>query len=228
VALACLAGAAPADAATSTTRVPILTYHRVGSSPRFAHQVAALARAGYHGVTLGRVWQAWHGEATLPRRPVVLSFDDGYRSQARTAARVLRARRWPGVLNLEVARVGAPGGLTRAAVRRVLAAGWELGAHTLTHPDLTKVGAARLRREVGGSADAIASLFGVRPAFFCYPYGHLDARVEAAVRRAGFLAATTTRRGVAAPGQDAYALPRITVTSRTTPAALLERIRRAR
>jgi peptidoglycan/xylan/chitin deacetylase (PgdA/CDA1 family) len=219
-----LAGAAPAAEATAG-EVPILTYHRVGSSPNFARQVAALERRGYEAVTLGRVWQAWRGEASLPPRPVVLTFDDGYLSQYRTAARSLRARGWPGVLNLQVDRLGAPGGLTRRQVRRMLADGWELDSHTLSHPDLTKVGAKRLRRELVGSREAIAREFGVATNFLCLPYGHVDAAVKAAVRAAGYLGATTTRRGLAAPGGDRFALPRISVSVRTKPAALLRRLR---
>jgi peptidoglycan/xylan/chitin deacetylase (PgdA/CDA1 family) len=222
-ALAC-AGAAPA-ASAAVGEVPILTYHRVGSSPRFAKQVAALERKGYEAVTLGRVWQAWRGEAALPPRPVVLTFDDGYLSQYRTAARALRARGWPGVLNLQVDRLGASGGLTRAQVRRLLADGWELDSHTLTHPDLTEVGPTRLRRELVASREAIAREFGVTTSFFCFPYGHYDAAVKAAVRAAGYLAATTTRRGLASPGGDRFALPRISVSVRTAPAVLLRRLR---
>ena len=224
-AIATLALAGVAPAAQAASEVPILTYHRVGSSPRFAKQVAALERKGYEAITLGRVWQAWRGEASLPRRPVVLTFDDGYLSQYRTAARTLRARDWPGVLNLQVDRLGAAGGLTRAQVRRMLADGWELDSHSLTHPDLTKVGAARLRRELIGSRDAIAREFGVTTSFFCFPYGHYDAAVEAAVLAAGYLAATTTRRGLASPAGDRFALPRISVSVRTRPAALLRRLR---
>jgi hypothetical protein len=63
--------------------------------------------------------------------------------------------------------------------------------------------------------------------FFCFPYGRFDAAVKAAVRAAGYLAATTTRRGVARPGGDPYALPRISVSPRTSPAALLRRLRAA-
>ena len=66
----------------------------------FASQVRALQRAGYRGVTLRRVWDAWHHGASLPRRPVVLSFDDGYASQVRNALPALLRAGWPGVLNL--------------------------------------------------------------------------------------------------------------------------------
>ena len=222
-ALAC-AGAAPAAEAAGN-EVPILTYHRVGSSPGFAKQVAALDREGYEAITLGRVGQAWRGEAGLPRRPVVLTFDDGYLSQYRTAGRTLRSRGWPGVLNLQVDRLGVAGGLTRAQVRRLIGDGWELDSHTLTHPDLTEVGRERLVRELVGSREAIMREFGVTTNFFCFPYGHYDAAVKAAVRRAGYLAATTTRRGLASPHGDRFALPRISVSARTKPAALLRRLR---
>lgn len=230
VAALALAGptAAPEAArAVSAGEVPILTYHRVGSSPRFARQVAALARHGYSAVTLGRVWQAWRGEAGLPRRPVVLTFDDGYLGHYRTAARTLRARGWPGVLNLQVDRLGLAGGLTRKQVRRMLADGWQLDSHTLSHPDLTVVGRERLVRELVGSREAIQREFGVTTNFFCFPYGRFDAAAKAAVRAAGYLAATTTRRGVARPGGDPFELPRISVSPRTSPAALLRRLRTA-
>src|SRR5207247_5441823 len=130
----------------------------------------------------------------LPRRPIVLSCDDGYREDVSVALPVLRARHWPGVLNLQI------GNLAPARVRQLLAAGWEVDAHTFTHADLTLVGRARLRREVAGSRKWIQSVFGAPASFFCYPFGRFDARVVAAVRRAGYVGAVTE-----APG-DASAL----------------------
>lgn len=223
VALLALGVATPARAADRRP-VPILVFHRVAEAP-FARQMEALAGAGYQPVTLGHAWRAWHGRGTLPRRPVVLSFDDGYAGQASVAAPGLRRRGWRGVLNLQVGRLGARGGLRPGQVRQMLADGWELGAHTLTHPDLTTVGPATLEREVAGSRDAIARRFGVRPRFFCYPFGRHDATVERAVEAAGFAGATTTRRAVARPGGDPYALPRISVGRRTSPSQLRSRLR---
>ena len=83
----------------------------------------------------------------------MLTFDDGYLSDVQDALPVLKARHWPGVLNLEVANLKPVWGIRPPGVRKLLAAGWELDAHTLTHPDLTKVDAARLREEVTGSRD---------------------------------------------------------------------------
>jgi peptidoglycan/xylan/chitin deacetylase (PgdA/CDA1 family) len=235
---AALTGAAPAPAAERDTPVPILAYHHVAAPPRdarspalhvrprlFARHVAALDRAGYTAVTLGRAWRHWEDGAPLPRRPVILSFDDGYADQYRYAARTLRARRWPGVLYLQTARLGAAGGLAHAQVRRMLAAGWELGAHSVTHPDLTAVGPEQLEDEVAGSRLALERAFGEPVDFFCYPYGRFDAAVQAAVQAAGFLGATTTRRGAASPRDGAYALDRIVVTGSFSPARLLRTVR---
>jgi peptidoglycan/xylan/chitin deacetylase (PgdA/CDA1 family) len=218
--------------------VPILMYHVIGTPrpgtpnaellvppSRFRAQLTHLARAGYRGVTLTQVWQAWHGGPGLPRHPVVVSFDDGYDDQATVAAPWLRRLGWPGVLNLEVANLHVAGGLTSRQVRAMLTGGWELAAHTLTHPDLTQVDAARLKHEVAGSRSVLRRQFGVPVAFFCYPAGRYDATVEQAVRAAGYRGATTTAPGHAAPGGDRFALPRFRVLPEMSPAALLATVR---
>lgn len=240
-ALALAAGCAGDDApetvatpAAVSPAVPILLYHHLAAPPRgdphaslwvtparFAAHLAALDRAGFHAVTLGAVWRAWHGGPALPARPVVITFDDGFDNQDAVARPALAARRWPGVLNLQLNRVGIPGGLSRAALARMRRAGWEVDDHSATHPDLTRVSAARLRAEVAGSRATLKRRFGIDTMFFCYPYGRVDARVRRAVRAAGFAAATTIAPGRATAAQDPLSLPRIVVRATTTPASLV-------
>jgi peptidoglycan/xylan/chitin deacetylase (PgdA/CDA1 family) len=210
--------ALPAQAGNRLRPVPILMYHVLSSPPAnapypdlyvapaaFRGQVAWLAAHGYRAVTLQRVFDAWRGAATLPAKPVVLTFDDGYLSDVRTALH------WPGVLNLEVANLKPVWGIRPPGVRKLLAAGWELDAHTLTHPDLTTVDTARLREEVTGSRAAIRKMFHVPVNFFCYPAGRYDDAVIAAVQGAGYLGATTTNYGLARP-DDLYTLARVRVS----------------
>ena len=102
-----------------------------------------LAGHGYHAVTLRSVWDRWHGNRVLPGHAIVISFDDGYRSDVGVALPVLRQHGWPAVLNLKVGNL-KPGDLRPRGVRRLIAAGWEIDAHTITHPDLTTVGDAQL------------------------------------------------------------------------------------
>jgi peptidoglycan/xylan/chitin deacetylase (PgdA/CDA1 family) len=202
--------------------VPILFYHVINRPPPgtpepelwvspqdFAAQVAALAGRGYHAVTLQQVYDAWHHGGLLPSKPIVFSFDDGYHSQYSNALPILRSRGWPGVLNLEVKLLATD--LRPPEVRAMIAAGWEVDAHTFTHPDLTTLSADRLRQEVAGSREAIRRRFGVPVNFFCYPAGSFDPAVVAAVRSAGYLGATTTQPGLASPVSSPFELRRVRV-----------------
>jgi peptidoglycan/xylan/chitin deacetylase (PgdA/CDA1 family) len=220
--------------------IPILMYHVVSRpqpgipnpelwvpEARFAQHMDALRRAGYSAVTLKQAFAGWRVGARLPRRPVVVSFDDGYLSQYTHARGVLRALRWPGVLNLAMNHLG-PGGLTSRQVRSLIADGWELDSHTISHLDLTTLGPDALRHEVSDSRRDLQRRFGVPADFFCYPAGRFDAAVVAAVRAAGYQGAVTTVEGYASSGQAAYELPRVRVNGSDTAATLLARLERER
>lgn len=218
--------------------VPILMYHVISEpfadSPypdlyvpreQFADQMQALKRAGYTAVTLQEAWDSWHANGPLPRRPVVVSFDDGYHSHLANAFPVLRALGWPGVLNLELKNIRSDYGLTAPQVRELIAAGWELDSHTIDHPDLTTVDAARLQHEVADSRAELKRRFGVPVNFFCYPAGRYDDAAVAAVQRAGYLAATTTNPGLAQPDEaDRFTLDRVRVNNGVTGASLVAQL----
>jgi peptidoglycan/xylan/chitin deacetylase (PgdA/CDA1 family) len=218
--------------------VPILMYHVIAEpfadSPypdlyvpkeEFADQMDALKRAGYTAVTLQEVWDSWHEDGPLPKRPVVVSLDDGYHSHLANALPVLRALGWPAVLNLELQNIRSDYGLTGPQVKELIAAGWEVDSHTLTHPDLTTVDAATLTREVADSRAELRRRFGVPVNFFCYPAGRYDETVIAAVQQAGYLAATTTNPGLAQPDEaDAFELDRVRVNNGVTGAALVAQL----
>jgi peptidoglycan/xylan/chitin deacetylase (PgdA/CDA1 family) len=203
--------------------VPVVMYHVIqrpyADSPypalyvprgEFAAQMSWLDRHGYEAVTLQRVYDAWHGDAILPRRPVVLSFDDGYRSQYTNALPILRSHGWAGVLNLDLSNLAPWWGVRPAMVEDLVAAGWEIDAHSLTHPDLTGLSGSVLRREVGGSREQIRRRFGVAANFFCYPAGRYDSEVVEAVGAAGFLGATTTEFGLAGR-EEPFTLDRVRI-----------------
>ncbi|HKG04110.1 MAG TPA: polysaccharide deacetylase family protein [Conexibacter sp.] len=246
--------AASVDAATTTTSVagpardmgdpgpprpvPILMYHVVSDPlpdspypdlyvPRaeFQDQMQALKDTGYTAITLQEAWDSWRAGGPLPAKPVVVSFDDGYHSHLANALPVLRALGWPGVLNLELQNIRSDYGLTAPQVRQLIAAGWELDSHTINHPDLTTVDAATLRHEVADSRAELKRRFGVPVNFFCYPAGRYDDAAIAAVREAGYLAATTTEPGLAQPDEaDRFTLHRVRVNNGVSGATLVAQV----
>lgn len=202
-----------------TGPVPILEYHVLGEPPLrvpypelfvsrsdFRQQMDWLERNGFQAVTLEQVETAWYHGGTLPPKPVVLSFDDGYRPQYTFAMPELRSHGWAGVLNLK-----AEGSdLYRSNVEAMIHAGWELAAHTIHHLDLTELGPEQLKEEVAGSRAMLQHEYGVPVDDFCYPSGRFDPTVIAAVKAAGYVGATTELPGYA-ERQKPYELSRFEI-----------------
>ena len=190
----------------------------------FTAQMEWLARHGYAAVSLNQVYDAWFEGGKLPEKPVVLTFDDGYRGDFVYARPVLRRLRWPGDLNLLVGNLG--GELTDGMVERLIDEGWELDAHTISHLDLTTMSGARLRREVTGSRETLRRRFHQPVNFFCYPGGKFDRETIRTVRRAGYRGATTELPGQASRG-NMFELHRIRVAGSDGVSGLRQKLRRA-
>jgi len=223
----------PGAPVTRTTPVPILMYHAIAPAPgnapypdvyvtpvRFAEELAYLARHRYHVLTLQQVWNSWHGGAKLPRKPVVVSFDDGFRNWYTEAYPVLKEHGWVGTMNIAVSHLGG----RNRWLKKLVAAGWELDSHTLTHADLTLLSSRDLHREVAGSRTRLRKLFRGAPVnFFCYPSGRYNEMVITEVRRAGYLGATTTDEGFAVPTMP-FTLRRVRVNGSDDAAALAAKL----
>jgi peptidoglycan/xylan/chitin deacetylase (PgdA/CDA1 family) len=212
----------PRDGPHGTQSVPILMYHVIDSTPPgapfpglyvtptlFAAQMHALAAAGYHAVTMDQMWDNWHYGTPLPHgRPIVISFDNGYESQKLYALPVLRAMGWVGDENLQLS--GLPfsqGGLNQREVRDLIAAGWELDTQGWDHADLITLSPSELHFQVAVARQRLRALYHVKADWFCYPSGHYNAAVIAAVKAAGFLGSTTVTPGWASPSETPYTLP---------------------
>ncbi|MGH2939375.1 MAG: polysaccharide deacetylase family protein [Solirubrobacterales bacterium] len=199
--------------------VPILEYHVLGHPPDgapypelyvgrtdFEKQMDWLEERGYEAVTLEQVQEAWYHDGTLPPKPVVISFDDGYRPQFTFALPTLRKHGWAGVLNLKAA--GSE--LYESNVKAMIAAGWELAAHTIHHLDLTELGPEELEEEVAESREILQEEFKVPVDNFCYPAGQFDETVVKAVEAAGYTGATTEISGFAEKDKP-YELARLEI-----------------
>jgi peptidoglycan/xylan/chitin deacetylase (PgdA/CDA1 family) len=227
------------------TRPLVLGYHAVSStwqSPlavsesALRAQLGYLRKRGYVGLTLADA-ERRRRDGTLPRRSVVVTFDDGYASTER-AATILAESGFPGTVFVVTDFVESgellswPGieelrssesedelrPLTWEAAERLAEGGWEVGSHTMSHPLLTRVGDSRLRAELEGSRAAIAQRLGSCSSL-AYPYGPADERVAAAAERAGYEVAVmlTFTQLVDEPLRR----PRVGMTSRDTGLRLM-------
>jgi len=218
------------------SKLRILTYHRIGPprqgefekltvpAPRFVRQVRLLRRlgCGFCGPDIVPAFVA--GKTAPPRRPVILTFDDGFAELYDYVFPVLAERGIPAVVyatsDRETAKWvdwegrAAPPLLARSQLNEIAASGVTIGSHGRTHRRLTRCSPAELRDEVEGSKKSLEDALGREVRHFCYPFGAYNETVVEAVRSAGYVTACTTKKGAAEVGADALRLPRLTVGKR--------------
>lgn len=215
--------------------VPILMYHDVSPDPEpafrryavtvreFSQQMRWLAESGYEPIDLDVLLAARRGHGTLPAHPVVITFDDGLQSCADHAVPVLRDHGFTAVFFLVTDLVGATSRWMLAEIdvelplfgwetaRALAGAGFQCGAHTVTHPRLTTIDPARCHEELTGARQRLEQELGRPAAHLAYPFGDWDAAVREMAAEAGYETACSTRAGLSAPDDDPLSLRRITV-----------------
>jgi peptidoglycan/xylan/chitin deacetylase (PgdA/CDA1 family) len=204
--------------------IPILMYHYVDATPpalgpdangltvrtrAFELQMDFLAKKGYHTVTLEQVYDAMAGLASLPTKPVALTFDDGGLDDYTVAYPILRSHHFVATFFVITAFVGEPTTMSWNQLREMQVSGMAIESHTARHSDLTKATAASLRAELTQSREAIEAQLGRAPLALAYPFGHCDQRVIDATRAAGYLIAVTTRQSRRLAPGSVYSWPRV-------------------
>jgi peptidoglycan/xylan/chitin deacetylase (PgdA/CDA1 family) len=209
---------------------PILTYHKLGPRPGrvrlkglyvserlFSDQLQELSKAGFANASLVDCSENPSG------RRIAITFDDGYVNVLRQGLEPLarvgfkavqflvadllgKCNEWDVALGEEPEPLMDP-----AQIREWLAAGHDIGSHTLTHPFLTRLSIGEAREQIAASRKKLEDLFGRTVQHFCYPYGDWNEAVRDLVAEAGYKTACTTDAGINTPGSSPFSLKRFTV-----------------
>jgi peptidoglycan/xylan/chitin deacetylase (PgdA/CDA1 family) len=238
-ALGLLAGGGQVLAQSKTYRriyCPILMYHYVDYPPedadsvrldltvtpeQFSDHLKRLKNIGYTSITLKQLWDALEKGKKLPPKPVILTFDDGYDDAYQYAFPRLKEAGMTGTFFIVGNFMDQPDYLTWEQAAEMKKAGMEIGSHSLTHPDMSKMAASDQLNEANITADKIKEKLGERPEFFCYPLGRYSPATMDIVRQTGHLAALTTADGTLHFNGSLYRLTRVRVRN-TTDASSLE------
>jgi peptidoglycan/xylan/chitin deacetylase (PgdA/CDA1 family) len=212
--------------------LPILMYHRINvvtpSTPAasrgltvhpadFERQMLWLKRHGYRTVTQREVFDALFRGRPLGPRPILITFDDGYRDVFFRASPVLERLGFRATAYVISGRVSAgdPSFLTRALLHGLEDRGIEVASHTVHHRDLTRLSTRDAFAELVQSRRTLERELGHPVQWLAYPFGRFDARVEMLARRAGYVLATTTQLGVRQSARAPLALRRLRVLDST-------------
>ena len=170
--------------------------------------------------------RAGAGTPPASQKVVVITFDDGYADNYWQAYPILREHEFPATLFVAsglmdrhepmpryvTGTVQHDRGLSWNEIRTMQAGGIEIGAHSMTHADLTALSLADARREIAGSKRQIEQETGRAVSAFAYPKGRLNAQVVRLVREAGFMSGCSEHVGANQPGEDLYRLRRTEIS----------------
>lgn len=206
----------------------ILTFHAVDAeasvisfSPElFRRGLKRLSETGYRTIPLLEASECIKRQEPFPDRSFVITFDDGYESTYSKALPVLRDLNFSATVFLSVGMSSTRRlDMRLPSLERRLMLSWgeiqemqkytiEFGAHTLTHPDLTKLSLQQIELEIGDSKKRIEDATGAQVSSFAYPFGRFDSRSREIVRQY-FACACSDSLGIANLRSDLYTLERV-------------------
>jgi peptidoglycan/xylan/chitin deacetylase (PgdA/CDA1 family) len=217
--------------------VPILMYHRVSvataatpavtrrltvSPTLFARHLRWLHDNGYRTITQRELLTALRCGRGLGRRPVMITFDDGYRDAFSRASPLLLRFGMRATAYVITGRIskGDADSLTWPLLRALEARGVEIGSHTVSHVDLTALSTRRVIRELVDARLQLERRLSHPVRWLAYPFGAWNPRVEQLARDAGYALAVTTDPGAVQRSSRPLALRRIRVSDTTSVPAL--------
>lgn len=197
--------------------IPVLMFHHIRdydnpadpidtviSTPvnNFKSEMLTLRLNGYTTITFKDLLNG-----DIPKKPILVTFDDGYNDNFQNAYMTLKANGQVGTFFIIADFVNGTNYLSAREIKIMSQNGMEIGDHTETHPDLTKSSAADLKYQIAQSKRDLEAITKKRIIAFCYPYGDLDAQVESFVAANGYKFAVTTQDK--AGSNDLFEMPRI-------------------
>lgn len=220
-----------------TAVVPILMYHSVDTAcddayrrwmmlpDEFERHVEMMAAEGYRAVRVSELAQMLSGRTPLPERVVAITFDDGLRDFLTGAMPILQRHGLAATLYVVAGLVGrtsrwladlgegARPMLDWTELRDIAAAGIEIGAHSLTHPELDVLSRKRATEEIAGSKAVLEDALGRPVLSFAYPHGYSSRQTREIVRQAGFGSACRVRHALSSAQENPMVLSRVIMTS---------------
>jgi peptidoglycan/xylan/chitin deacetylase (PgdA/CDA1 family) len=212
--------------------IPILMYHKIPDIPEndgtnlsvqaseFELHVNHLKKKGYYTMLLSELSGMLKDGRTPPGRPVVITFDDALESVGRFAKPILDSAGYKAVVFAVADAIGGhnfwddgknlpkTGCMDISSLSELLAAGWEIGSHGLTHAGLPECTPDKLREEIYGSKQKLEKLFHTPVKSFCYPYGAWNENVRKTASESYDSACAITVK-TSSVTKDMYALKRI-------------------
>jgi len=199
--------------------VPIMMYHNVNyndtptantvSPQNFERQMLYLRDRGFHVLSFDELVRLINHEEPLPKKSVVITFDDAYEDNYTFAFKILKKFGFPAIVFAPSDLIGQDGHLNWEQVGEMAESGIAFGSHTRHHSYLPDLPVAKQRDEIIVSKRNLEERLGVAVDYFAYPIGGFSDSIKQIVEEAGYKGAAATNRGYDRFNKDVYELNRI-------------------
>lgn len=216
---------------SATFRVPILMYHyveyvqdrrditrqKLNINPYvFENQIITLEEAGYTFMTAKELSDVLDGKSTMPKKPILLTFDDGHWDIYTDVLPILKKYTVKATAYIIPGFIGGSDFLNDKQIKVLISSGLiEIGAHTIHHIALKEIQAKTVEEEVFGSKQILENTYHIKVYSFAYPYGSFDEQAIDIVKNAGFTTALSTIPGAEVNQANRFFIYRLRPGERT-------------
>lgn len=216
----------------SISRVPILMYHyiRTVTDPNdtlganlsvtpdiFSKQMDYLVSNNYQTISLQQLRDGFLGIYKIDptKKPIVITFDDGYDDAYTEAYPILKKHNFIGVFYIIAEQIGQSERMTQDQIIELDKNGMIVGSHTMSHLDLTTISQNQANSQTSDSKLKLESIVGHPILDFCYPAGKYNDDVISILESTGYKSAVTTKSGISDTNSNLFELPRIRMQNDT-------------
>ena len=219
-------------------KIPILTYHQVAPNPEacyplqsvepktFALQMKLLSKLGYNTIDLDQLYEYRNGNGNLPKKPIVITFDDGYQDSIDYSIPILKDYGFTAIYYIPTDYVGRNSSwlmpelgfelpiVDWKRIKWLDSNGFHIGDHSASHPHLDQITRDECIKELKVSKNTLEEKLGHDVKHLAYPYGSYNKSVMSVAAELGFKTGCTIEEGLCKSKYDRLSLPRINIGQR--------------
>lgn len=220
--------------------IPILLYHQItpdvhpdfftySITPKtFNIHMKILKLLRFNSINLDQLEEYRKGNTTLPRKPILITFDDGFQESVDYAVPILKTNNFTAVFFIPTKYIGEGSHwlvpelgiefpiIDWKTIKLLDSCGFQIGSHTLTHPHLSKISSDDCYKELEESRKTLEAYLGHEISHLAYPYGDFDEGVKSIAAEAGYSSACSCIEGLMGSEHDSLVLPRVYIKGHDT------------
>lgn len=207
----------------SSKRIPILMYHRVDNSEDneivlskevFKKQMDYLKDNNFTTINFDELYSYFLDDSSLPNKPVILTFDDGYEDNYQNAYPILKEHGFKATVFMITSEIDKNKFMNVSQIKELDKNNIRIESHTVSHPRLNTLSIDEQINELKNSRDSLQKVLGREVKYIAYPYGEYNEDTLAALDKVGYNMAVTTFYGKAKKMDGFYNLHRFPINSK--------------